>query len=1125
MLFWFADGGWSFNQSDTSVSRSTTAMRALELAHQRLTNISTSLMANGTSPTIPPVLANPTTSASVGTIMDALPSLMNPFSQTLNATAGDPLIWGMLKTFWYGMGLQMTSSLPHPPSGFNSSLLESASTTLEHSSLLGNVKFLNNLTRHPSINRLIISTLEGQIITVLVVISFILVFLIREWVVQQQPGINIGAGFQAEFVGGFREAQERDILNPGQQPEVIPAELPQRQRDEDAENAARVADRPIARPRRRVVRLQPAPPNEVAQVDDSDYMTTSTSSLGSQGPANGEGSSSSASASQPSVVMRDALSPAADIQRRLTNESPRIAVTPNVTEFLSIWRRADGNPERVLQIIEEDGKGQDLDYWVRAMKVLTRADGLRDSDSSPRQSIATERPELRGGGSDHSSGDSWVDVVLPPQPLNVLKNTTNVLVENSQINTVGSPSSNSKGKGKATADFEEPDLRDSNEISYASPESPEGHAELPRPSSPKPVPFTFNNDRSRPPFAEYDNENKSPVAHNWSFSAIQNENQSIDAPSTSDYDIWKSAEDRRVHEVMEQARRNLLARRATTEPDAENTPSSSDAHDSSQNALMGSIIAPETKREPELQLTPEHHVFDSSDDEEFLTEPPHEDPEPNPFHPDGPMPPLREPLVQREAEAQGFLGHIAEWMWGGVVPNPQLEGLIPNDEQVVDDVDAEAPFVAVGHGHGRALIEEANAEDQDRGLLGAGFDGGVDPNDQDALEDAEDFDGIMELIGMRGPWTGLLQNGMFSAVLISLTLCCGVWIPYNIGRLGLLLFANPISATKLPLKLVLSCAELLVDIGLAVSGFIAFTVLALASLPSALFSISLSGPNLSPSWGVSGVATKAWLIAVEACERITGGAINGVIHISDSEVPDFSAASHEALILIKQNVSANLEAIGRDLVRILTGDLIGLIKDDSIALWSHATHVASQLYQAITALPILLMKPTSLVISLEMPQRAAPLDPGLAHWGGFDRFWAIIAGYTVLTLLGALYLRRGTPFSSSHTGRQYEAQIADILNQAGGVMKVILIISIEMLVFPLYCGLLLDVALLPLFHNATIMSRILFTYNSPLTSIFVHWFVGTCYMFHFALFVSMCRKIMRKGVLCKSLLFLHLKLC
>jgi E3 ubiquitin-protein ligase MARCH6 len=88
-----------------------------------------------------------------------------------------------------------------------------------------------------------------------------------------------------------------------------------------------------------------------------------------------------------------------------------------------------------------------------------------------------------------------------------------------------------------------------------------------------------------------------------------------------------------------------------------------------------------------------------------------------------------------------------------------------------------------------------------------------------------------------------------------------------------------------------------------------------------------------------------------------------------------------------------------------------------------------------------------------------------------------------------------------------------MIKQASGVMKVIVVISIEMLLFPLYCGLLLDAALLPLFENATVMSRVMFTCNYPITSVFVHWFVGTGYMFHFALFVSMCRKVMRRGVL------------
>jgi E3 ubiquitin-protein ligase MARCH6 len=57
--------------------------------------------------------------------------------------------------------------------------------------------------------------------------------------------------------------------------------------------------------------------------------------------------------------------------------------------------------------------------------------------------------------------------------------------------------------------------------------------------------------------------------------------------------------------------------------------------------------------------------------------------------------------------------------------------------------------------------------------------------------------------------------------------------------------------------------------------------------------------------------------------------------------------------------------------------------------------------------------------------------------------------------------------------------------------------------------------MLPVFETATLASRIQFAIDFPFTNVFVHWFVGTCYMFHFALFVSMCRKIMRTGVLRK----------
>ena len=62
-----------------------------------------------------------------------------------------------------------------------------------YSSLLSDVAVLKSLTPSYSFNRVIMDVLEGQIVTLSVVIVFILVFLIREWVVQQQPLLNLAA--------------------------------------------------------------------------------------------------------------------------------------------------------------------------------------------------------------------------------------------------------------------------------------------------------------------------------------------------------------------------------------------------------------------------------------------------------------------------------------------------------------------------------------------------------------------------------------------------------------------------------------------------------------------------------------------------------------------------------------------------------------------------------------------------------------------------------------------------------------------------------------------------------------------------------------------------------------------
>jgi E3 ubiquitin-protein ligase MARCH6 len=58
-------------------------------------------------------------------------------------------------------------------------------------SILSSWTYLSQTTSNEHINRWILDVFEGQLITCVVITGFILIFLIREWVVQQQPLVNL----------------------------------------------------------------------------------------------------------------------------------------------------------------------------------------------------------------------------------------------------------------------------------------------------------------------------------------------------------------------------------------------------------------------------------------------------------------------------------------------------------------------------------------------------------------------------------------------------------------------------------------------------------------------------------------------------------------------------------------------------------------------------------------------------------------------------------------------------------------------------------------------------------------------------------------------------------------------
>jgi hypothetical protein len=480
-----------------------------------------------------------------------------------------------------------------------------------------------------------------------------------------------------------------------------------------------------------------------------------------------------------------------------------------------------------------------------------------------------------------------------------------------------------------------------------------------------------------------------------------------------------------------------------------------------------------------------------------------------------------EPQAQAAADAAAappppatVLGHVGQWLWGDAVP--VREEPAPDDERIVENIEDEEPFVHVHDG----LWEDVDDDEDAAGQDGAPANG--EGGEDDGIDDGEDMDGVLELVGMRGPLLGLIQNAAFGTVLLTLTIGLGVWIPYNVGKVGIVLVANPLTTIKLPLRFLFALAAIIQDWMAAffIEGYHGFLSIVanfkeVLNTPSEWKNVNILRACLLY---VGRVLLNGLSFVYIEGERFMATMVEGLVNLPDSEIPTFSALAHESLIQIKSVFGAT---IGRPIITALAHIVPpGATAEDvnlptiSLAQAKNFTAIATNATMGfIGKLPATLTRSDTWVINLNGPVRAEPVDATLAYWGGWDRTWAIMTGYLAFVLIGAAYVRKGSPFSTGRNGREIESVIIDILNQAGGVMKVILIISIEMLAFPLYCGLLLDIATLPLFPSATLASRMLFAVQSPFTSIFVHWFTGTCYMFHFALFVSMCRKILRPGVL------------
>ncbi|KAL6867140.1 hypothetical protein J3F83DRAFT_108675 [Trichoderma novae-zelandiae] len=1021
-VFWlpyFMRAFWSFmfRISDEGLAAGSIMARINE-TNNTLSAIPSSLLAIGTCPASPLLNATTTSVAEVEAVVGHL--------------QGKDVSDYLVRFFLASFTSPLLASDGGPEQLSNASAIPSnASQSTITSTLLGNVAFIGNLTRSANLNRAIVSVLEGQVITVLVIISFILIILVRDYVVQQQPEINMRAAFAAP---------ENDFPLPPPPPPP-PADA---------------------------VEPQPLPPNLDAAgsddetledndlMDDQGWRTIPTVMVGPEQSLTPGSSNQSMldldhdhhpfPTSSTTSMQNDQLNSHA---QEGADDGEVAEERATVEDYLRIYRRANGDFPEILRIIEQEGLQEKLKYWVEVTRRSTMDNAQRTAaDEAASESVA--------GEDGHYEHDVDSDHDTLPSPPN--------------------------WKGKEPAWSPTPAA-----VDISGPSVADGYDDV----------FAVVGSRPRSVSDGFLQEQQSvnPLANDsWSFDLLpsdaQHESPFVDQeqPGHDDTSVQPSSQPEDYDENSHLNRENY--RRL---PDRDNY---------------------QRYPEPEVyQRQPEPEAHQRHPDPEAHQRYP--EPEAFPRHPpdfevyhrhpavaddfDGRQPHIIDAAEEaaingHDAPAAGLINRVADFMWGNLNEPGARDGPVAAPEAAIA-----AEGVAVQRAAGAVqdaaaaddgwvdVPDEANGEDAE----GLAADGNAAAFDPEAIDDLEDFEGVMELIGMRGPIAGLFQNAIFCAIIVAVTIFACIFLPYNIGRVSVWLLASPMRVVRMLFEF----SKLLQDVTFLLGGLSSWCGLNIVDM----FASVVGG---SAKAHVVSARKISWALWTGAGSRLSRSLFLEFFPMTTMEIHNFSAVSHEALNTVKGNILSVFSNISDGLNAARAMGFGNIVYTSVMAV-----------DEMIRKLALLATRPSLWVIDLSMPEKWPAADPQLTHWSSLDRFWAILAGYATVFLIGALYLKKGSPFSRSTTIHAWEAGVIDFLQQASGIIKVILIISIEMLVFPLYCGLLLDVALLPLFEDATLTSRLMFTCKYPLTSVFVHWFVGTGYMFHFALFVSMCRKIMRPGVL------------
>ncbi|KAK6396518.1 hypothetical protein LTR95_019519, partial [Oleoguttula sp. CCFEE 5521] len=201
--------------------------------------------------------------------------------------------------------------------------------------------------------------------------------------------------------------------------------------------------------------------------------------------------------------------------------------------------------------------------------------------------------------------------------------------------------------------------------------------------------------------------------------------------------------------------------------------------------------------------------------------------------------PVPEPL---RPQRRAILTRIADYFWGDIIV-PNTPETLPAAPEIRLNLGEVAPAVPAPE---QVPAADPVPEALDPEVLAAAEQAGLDA---DAMDDAEDIEGILELVGMQGPLVGLFQTAMFCLLLVISTILLAVVLPYLFGKTVLSVLDSPLYfLVALPLRLASHVADVTVDLAAMIGGGLMMAVAAFALRLHKYISIFVTRLP-SASWG------------------------------------------------------------------------------------------------------------------------------------------------------------------------------------------------------------------------------------------------------------------------------------